>query len=414
MTPRLIYCAAGNRRYADIAQRYGFTYGAQLPGTVYFPPYFADQSYDKPRKQAEKAIAGITGKAESSRVYAQVYRQAVQSLRTAYMKALDKHRPYMATVLDLEREDQFDEVMSWAEEASQYVSEVMLIPKYDGAIARLPRTINGKIVRLGYSEPTAYGGTHVPVEEFAGWSVHILGGSPLAQYERAKHLNPVSVDWNYAMKTAHNNQFFSPVLVRAKNKIWPRLRESVFGHVSQDSNYLAFTLSCMNIQALWQGCRALMRFAVEADIPQITKLAHQWRSELGYVNAAALRESIARRSLVVAIHTAPRQREYMDALVSPNSERVVGFVNYRACRDGWQTLYEIGVHRDHMAESVGKALLTCVPGPVRLKCTVDNTRANAFYEAQGFKHVRQEEGRKRRLNVWHKALLRPTVSGVQS
>lgn len=84
----LIYCAAGNARFAQIAIDAGFLYGAQLPGTTYHPIWFADQNWKKPD-------------------------------RTKYMAALAEHRPHMASVLDLERADQLDEVLSWAEEAAQ-------------------------------------------------------------------------------------------------------------------------------------------------------------------------------------------------------------------------------------------------------------------------------------------------------
>lgn len=92
MTPVLIYCADGNRRFAEIAIRNGYMYGAQLPNTVYFDPYFVDQDWRKPN-------------------------------RIRYMIALAQHRPALATVLDWEREDQLPEVLDWAEEASQYVTD---------------------------------------------------------------------------------------------------------------------------------------------------------------------------------------------------------------------------------------------------------------------------------------------------
>lgn len=372
--PQLIFCAAGNKYYAEIALRYGFKYGARLitPRTsVYYPPYFTDQKWDTPN-------------------------------RSAYMKALDKHRPALASVLDLEREDQFDEVLSWANEAAQYVSEaVIIIPKYNGAIARLPRTIQGTPVRLGYSVPTGHGATYVPIEEFQSWPVHLLGGNPDTQYELAPCFDTQSADCNMHMGHAGRNMFFSNTRTRAKNRDWPLLKESVFGYVKEETNRLAFTLSCMNIRALWAGCQATVRFAVERDLAQILTIARQYRNELGYVNPMALRESIARRNLVVASHNSHAQIAYSDILVSPGHEKILGFVNYRACRDGWQTVYEIGVHKDWKGQCVGAGLLSAVPGPIRLKCTTDNP-ANGFYEAQGFTHIGVDAGKKRPLNIWQK------------
>jgi N-acetylglutamate synthase-like GNAT family acetyltransferase len=351
----LIYCAAGNKRYADIALKYGFRYGAQLPHTIYHPPYFADQDWKKPD-------------------------------RAKYMAALARHRPALATVLDYERDDQHEEVMSWAEEAAQYVSEaVIVIPKAQGSIARIPECIGGKRVRLGYSVPTKYGGTSVPVWDFGRREVHLLGGSPQEQHRLAGMLNVKSADGNYIAKMSNRyNQFFSAGKMQAKNAHFPKLDESVFGYVQLDAPYLAFELSVMNMRALWAGCRATIRLAVQEDLQHIKKIANQYKQELGYVMYPALRESMARENLLVATY----------------QDRVVGFVNYRACRDGWQTVYEIAVDKTRRGEHIGAGLLSAVPQPIRLKCTLDNP-ANEFYQSQGFQHVRVEAGRKRQLNIWH-------------
>ena len=126
--PELIYCADGNPRFAKIAIDAGFFYGARLPGSVKYPIHFADQDWKNPD-------------------------------RARYMVELEKHRPVMATVLDWEQEEQLGEVLSWAEEAAQYVERVLLIPKVIGGIERLPRKIGGADVVLAYSVPTRYGGT---------------------------------------------------------------------------------------------------------------------------------------------------------------------------------------------------------------------------------------------------------------
>ena len=208
------------------------TYGAQLPGTVYFPPEFADQDWKKPN-------------------------------RTAYMAALAQHRPRMATVLDWERDEQLPEVLGWAEEAAQYVETVIIIPKVLGGIPRLPRRIGGASVRLGYSVPTAYGGTELPLWEFLGWPVHLLGGSPHRQIAMAHYLNVVSADGNYIAKMAQKwNQFWvmAPALY-AKDRRWPRLREADGrawgdGSSTADAPYEAFRRSCINVLAAWRNALA--------------------------------------------------------------------------------------------------------------------------------------------------------------
>lgn len=229
--PELIYCANGNGRFAQIAIDAGFTYGAQLPGTVYHPPEFADQDWGHPN-------------------------------RAAYMQALAEHRPRIASVLDWEREEQLLEVLAWAEEAAAFVETVIIIPKVFGGIGRLPRTIGGARVRLGYSVPTRYGGTQVPAWEFAGWPIHLLGGSPHAQMRIRQYLDVIghvaSVDGNMAMGLArYYCQFWTPGNARyASNRWWPTLREANGGRLwndgAEDAPYEAFQRSCENIMAAWR------------------------------------------------------------------------------------------------------------------------------------------------------------------
>lgn len=228
--PTLIYCGGGNRRFYEIATAAGFEYGAQLPDTVYGPLYFADQDWKRPNRQA-------------------------------YMASLDYHRPAMATVLDWEHEDQLDKVLSWAEEAAQLVrSDVVIIPKVVGGLPCLPRDIGGKRVVLGYSVPTKYGGTPLPLWEFAGWPIHLLGGSPQDQIQTWLHLRGiaqiVSTDGNMIQKmaTQHCQFWVSQTAYYARNRHWPTIREAdrQTWNGSHDAPYEAFKRSCHNIIAAWK------------------------------------------------------------------------------------------------------------------------------------------------------------------
>jgi hypothetical protein len=224
----LIYCAGGNRRLAQIAIDHGFKYGAQLPDTIYYPLYFADQDWRKPD-------------------------------RARYMAALAKHRPVMATVLDWEREEQLPEVLDWAEEAAQYVKFVLIIPKVMGGVSRLPRHISGCDIVLAYSVPTRYAGSELPLWEFAGWPLHLLGGSPQEQMriwmQATSICDVVSADGNYAQKMATRHcQFWVPGNANyAANRWWPTLREAN-GKLwdGDDAPYEAFSRSCEHIAAKWQ------------------------------------------------------------------------------------------------------------------------------------------------------------------
>jgi len=206
----LIYCADGNRRLAQIAIDAGYKYGARLPGTIYHPIYFADQDWKKPD-------------------------------RNAYMSALATHRPYMATVLDLEDTGQLDEVLSWAEDAARYVEVVLIIPKVQGIISKLPRDVGGAEIRLAYSVPTKYGGTELPLWDFYDWPVHLLGGSPNNQMEVARYLDTTSIDGNY-----HN--------LKATKfcEYWDDGRWLSITPKQDDAIYEAFRRSCVNIWEAWE------------------------------------------------------------------------------------------------------------------------------------------------------------------
>jgi len=209
----LIYCAGGNRRFAEIAINAGFLYGSQLPHTVHFPLHFADQDWKKPNRQR-------------------------------YFEALANYKPQVATVLDWERGEQLDEVLGWAEEAASHVESVVIIPKVQGGVALIPRIVGNKPIRLGYSVPTKFGGTPLPYSDFIGWPVHLLGGSPHKQMHLAKYLTVASVDCNYHMMMAErHNEFW------AEGK-WREL--SSLGHVDKDAPYKAFELSCKNIMTSWR------------------------------------------------------------------------------------------------------------------------------------------------------------------
>jgi GNAT superfamily N-acetyltransferase len=351
MTPELIYCAARQKVYAGIAIAHGYTYGAQLPGAVHYPPQFADQDWKRPDFDA-------------------------------YMRSLDTHRPRMATVLDWEHEDQLPDVLRWAEAAAQFVTEtVILIPKVIGGISRLPRTIGGREVRLGYSVPTAFGATAIPSWEFAGWPVHLLGGQPHTQHDLARYMDVHSVDGNYAQFKANR---FVECFSAVHPGHWLTVRD-VYERVEHDAPAAAWELSCINIRAMWLEAPTFIRWALEKDLPAIKKIAGHYRAELGFVMLPALREAIARRSLYVATDSAGN---------------VQGFVNSRTRKDGVTVIYEIAVAPEWRGKRIGAALLAAVPNPKRLKCTTDNDRAIQFYDRAGMRQIAQELGRKRPLFVY--------------
>ena len=214
----VIYCADGNSRLAEIAIDAGWIYGARLPAAgLPYRPYFTDQNWRQPA-------------------------------RTAYMGLLAKYRPQLATVLDYEHADQYDEILDWAAEAAQYVPTIIIIPKVSRTISDLPIDIDGHPIRLGYSVPTRYAGTTVPLIEFADWphGVHLLGGAPEKQIELARLLGNVrSADTNYHAKMALNYaKYWTPTG-------WRPLSADGRTH-KRDFIYEAFRRSCLNILDAWR------------------------------------------------------------------------------------------------------------------------------------------------------------------
>lgn len=124
------------------------------------------------------------------------------------------------------------------------------------------------------------------------------------------------------------------------------------------------------------------------DIESIKHIANQYKQELGFLNAGKIRQSVVNGYC----HVADSEGE------------IIGFVIYYSRKDSWNTIYDIAVDKDHTRKGVGRMLVNSVPSPIQLKCTVDNP-ANSFYASLGFKLVRTEDGRKRRLNIWKRRYL---------
>lgn len=217
-TPTLIYCADGNPTFARIALEEGWAYGARLPSTVYAPLKFADQDWKRPCLEK-------------------------------YAAAIANHRPETATVLDWEHPEQWGEVQRWAEVIAPHVERLVVIPKVPGTIGEIPATLHGRPVVLGYSVPTAYGGTPVPVWEFSGRPVHLLGGSPQKQLELAGYLDVVSADGNMAHQQAHKGRTWRRQA--GPKGHWWQLSDAGYGEVTEGANALAFRLSLREIGAAW-------------------------------------------------------------------------------------------------------------------------------------------------------------------
>jgi len=241
----VIYCAGNNNTRDEIALDAGLLLGVSAPDNdSRYRPYFVDQH---PKKTPTKED---------------------------YIAAVAEHRPRMATVIDWTNSVPLETVLSWAEGIAPYVETIVIIPKVKGGITQLPRTISGKPVRLGYSIPTTHERTDVPLTEFEGWPIHLLGGSPEKQLELYKALDVRSVDANMMQKQATERcQFWSAHPVHgAANKQWPTLREAGLTNDGNANDY-AFKISCINIMAAWRDAITVSQRSSVNDVSDLPLFA---------------------------------------------------------------------------------------------------------------------------------------------
>jgi hypothetical protein len=100
----------------------------------------------------------------------------------------------------------FDQIMKWADDLSQLVENVIVIPKYD-CIDEIPERF-----MLGYSVPTSHGSTPLHVDRFRGRRVHLLGGSWRRQlhFMAALGTDVVSFDHNYCNHISTWGEMYDP------------------------------------------------------------------------------------------------------------------------------------------------------------------------------------------------------------
>lgn len=132
-----------------------------------------------------------------------------------------------------------------------------------------------------------------------------------------------------------------------------------------------------------------IRHGTPTDVDLCQKMTRQHPKSFPFVMKSSLLECVQRQSLYIA---------EIEGLA-------VGFVSFRACRDGWQTIYELCVDKAWHGQGVGRALLYAVPCPIRLKCPADLEASNRFYanagmELKTIEIERQGKVLKRPLHIW--------------
>jgi GNAT superfamily N-acetyltransferase len=151
-----VTCAGNNPKVPAWCRFSGVAYGSRYDHTVHDWPYMIDVNWrdlDWPR----------------------------------YMAAIANWRPVMAVAPDYERPDQLPRLREQiAEMRALGVLRVAVVPKFSGAVADIPTDCI-----IGLSLPTSYAGFIPPLHELSGRQVHLLGGSPRAQYAMLPRLRGV-------------------------------------------------------------------------------------------------------------------------------------------------------------------------------------------------------------------------------
>jgi hypothetical protein len=216
----VIVCLGNNKDVYEIIRRTGLRYGCRLPEDT--PDgdgvYFADQNWKKPNLDN-------------------------------YLRSIQKHKPHIATVIDIESEPLFDEAMRWAYAISNHVRQIIMIPKIESAIERIPYEINGSEIVLGYSVPTSHGGTPISIAQFVHRKVHLLGGSPHKQLKLAREnkLAINSIDNNYIWMKANKFGEYWTGKMNGESRTW--IRSSMLS--GKGGRLDAFEKSCINLLRAW-------------------------------------------------------------------------------------------------------------------------------------------------------------------
>lgn len=117
-----------------------------------------------------------------------------------HLECVKKHKPLLATIKDVENNEDLIYIKNNIEEFSKYCGRVVIIPKYYFNL----KEIQSKFW-IGYSIPTRHGKTVVDLKylDSYGIPIHFLGGSPVKQYKYyLQCTNLKSVDGNYASLSA--------------------------------------------------------------------------------------------------------------------------------------------------------------------------------------------------------------------
>lgn len=124
----------------------------------------------------------------------------------SHLKAARLTRPIMTVARDVEDISHLDQILLQAKELNRYCNYVVIVPKDKSLISKIDELIPQEFL-LGFSVPTKYGGTCIPVCEFRR-PVHILGGRPEVQRRLGEQIPIFSFDSNrFTLDAAYGDYF---------------------------------------------------------------------------------------------------------------------------------------------------------------------------------------------------------------
>ena len=123
-----------------------------------------------------------------------------------HLQATKDTRPMLTVARDVVDLSELYYIIDEALELSQWADTVIIVPKDLRLKPLLPHVIPENFL-LGYSVPTGYGGTQLPLACFTR-EVHLLGGHPARQRFLGEHLAVKSIDCNRFTLDATFGDFF--------------------------------------------------------------------------------------------------------------------------------------------------------------------------------------------------------------
>jgi len=153
-----------------------------------------------------------------------------------HLSAARSTAPLVTVARDIDDLRNLNCTLDQAHELLRHAERVIVVPK-DPRFSRRVEELIPHEFDLGFSVPTRYGGTCIPVTAFSR-SVHLLGGRPDVQRRLAKRLRVVSFDCNRFTLDAAFGDYFDGTTFRP---------HPVGGYDT------CLEASVLNINKLWRG-----------------------------------------------------------------------------------------------------------------------------------------------------------------